>query len=81
VSNAKNHTTRTLEERALLPELRGELYDAWHSACDQALMAYRVWSQAPDSDKQDAHVAYLAALDREEAAAEHIRCASRATAG
>lgn len=50
-----------------------ELHEEWRSARNQALLAYRVWSQAASLEKRDAYVAYVAAADREAAAADHMR--------
>jgi hypothetical protein len=41
----------------------------WHAARDEALLAYRIWCSAPGADKGDAYAAYVAAADREAAAA------------
>jgi hypothetical protein len=45
------------------------LWDAWRSAATEATVKLRIWCTAPNEDKAEAHVAYLAALDREEHAA------------
>ena len=50
-----------------------ELGDRWRSARDQAVMAYRIWCDAPRADKRDAYAAYLAAVDREDASTEELR--------
>ncbi len=50
-----------------------ELHEEWRSARNQALLAYRVWSQAASREKRDAYAAYVAAADREAAAADHVR--------
>jgi hypothetical protein len=46
-----------------------DLRDAWLYAEAQAGVALHAWFSAPRHDRQDAHAAYAAALDREEAAA------------
>lgn len=56
-----------------------ELREAWKSARDQALLAYRVWSDAAPREKRDAYVAYIAAADREAAAADHMGTAAVVT--
>jgi hypothetical protein len=45
------------------------LWDAWEFAATEATLKLRIWSTAPHEDKAHAHMAYLAALDREEHAA------------
>jgi hypothetical protein len=49
-----------------------EIHDAWRSAQDDALAAYRDWSTAGREAEPDAYAAYVAAVDREQAAAEHL---------
>jgi hypothetical protein len=49
--------------------LADELYDAWRAARGEALTAYRDWSDAKEAVKRDAYAVYLAAADRESAAA------------
>lgn len=56
---------------------QGEEHEAWKSARDQALLAYRVWSEAASREKRDGYVAYVAATDREAAAADHVRATAR----
>jgi hypothetical protein len=56
-----------------------ELYIAWRDASTQANDAYAAWREAPGPDE---YAAYVAATDREEAAAdnlasEHARRAAR----
>jgi hypothetical protein len=44
-------------------------YAEWRMSCTSVWEAYRQWSNAPNADEEFAHAAYLAALDREDAAA------------
>ena len=44
-------------------------YVEWREECMQVWNAYGSWASAPPEDVRRAHVAYRAALDREEAAA------------
>ena len=46
-----------------------DAYVAWREECARARGAYRRWSSAAKADRMLASCAYLAALDREEAAA------------
>jgi hypothetical protein len=46
-----------------------DLRDAWLSAEAQAGVALHAWFSAARPERQDAYAAYIAALDREEAAA------------
>jgi hypothetical protein len=57
----------------LRPEIREELHHAWSAARDEALLAYRDWCSAGAEERDSAYVAYVAAADREEAAALHLR--------
>lgn len=43
--------------------------DAWKAALEDGWLAYRVWCRAHPSEKHDAYIAYVAAVDREDAAA------------
>lgn len=56
---------------AILP--REELYDAWAAARDETRYGYEAWCAAPWAAKGEAHAVYVAALDREAAAAELYR--------
>jgi hypothetical protein len=49
-----------------------ELWDAWVFAEVESELALEAWYRAPDKEKRDAHTAYVAALDREEQAAESL---------
>jgi hypothetical protein len=49
-----------------------ELYVAWRDATAQADDAYAAWREAPGPDE---YAAYVAATDREEAAADHLASA------
>ena len=49
--------------------LRHDIQHAWTAARDEAAAAYDGWCAAPWSRKRDAYAAYVAAADREEAAA------------
>ena len=55
------------------------LRDAWRTGRDSALMAYRSWMTADPSEWSDAYAAYLAASDREAAAADAYLRAATAT--
>ncbi len=46
-----------------------ELRDAWRTAQWDAMRAYADWCAAPLATREDARVAYMAAADREGAAA------------
>lgn len=45
------------------------LWDAWDLAREDAGDAYQTWSDAAAADRADAHRVYVAAADRESAAA------------
>jgi hypothetical protein len=47
----------------------GTLLDAWHAARDDALRAYRAWRASTRGRTAEAFAVYLAADDREAAAA------------
>jgi hypothetical protein len=57
----------------LRPQIREELHHAWSIARDEALLAYREWSAAGESGLANAYYTYVAAADREEAAALHLQ--------
>jgi hypothetical protein len=66
-----------------VPELgrtcrRVDIYDAWRFADAEAETALRTWACADARDRGDRHVAYRAALDREETAATVLAAAIRA---
>jgi hypothetical protein len=64
-SDARGRAARTLRDLQVI-----DLRDAWVSAEAQAGVALHVWfTSGARSDRQDAYAAYIAALDREEAAA------------
>jgi hypothetical protein len=70
---------RTARRRIDLMRLRpADLFDAWLFAETDATLALAAWQAAPRSEKSDAHVAYLAALDREQHAAEVLENRVRA---
>ena len=50
----------------------------WRAARDESTAAYGAWSAAPDDEKRRAYIAYLAALDREGAAADDYARAAEA---
>jgi hypothetical protein len=54
---------------------RAVLWQAWQLACEEAGAAYRAWSRAPREPRAEAYWAYVAAADREAAAAEGLRAA------
>ncbi len=45
------------------------VFDAWVAACDEAHEAYDAWRDAQREDQADAYAVYVAAADRESAAA------------
>jgi len=49
-----------------------ELWDAWVFAEVETDLALDTWYSAPREDKLGAHAAYVAALDREEKAADTL---------
>jgi hypothetical protein len=57
----------------LRPELPEELHHAWRVARDEAVLAYRVWCDAGEDHEDRAYFAYVAATEREEAAALHLQ--------
>jgi hypothetical protein len=54
-------------------EIAGELRDAWRVARDEAVLAYRDWCSADEDEVDAAYWTYLAAADREHAAAMHLQ--------
>src|SRR6185312_16012387 len=48
---------------------RVDIWDAWVYAQAEVELAFRSWAGAPAVQRRDLHVAYRAALDREERAA------------
>jgi hypothetical protein len=52
-----------------------DYYDAWLFATVDATVAYKIWSDALGDERPDMYYAYVAALDREEAAAASL-CAA-----
>jgi hypothetical protein len=63
-SDARGRAALTLRDLQLI-----DLRDAWASAEAQAGVALHAWYSAARPHRQDAYAAYIAALDREEAAA------------
>ena len=61
------------------------LLDAWRDACDDARAAYAAWCAASRYRADEAFAVFVAAADREEAAAEAlarwVRCISGARPG
>lgn len=52
------------------PEADVELiFDAWVAACDHSRDAYDAWRDAPRESQAEAYAVYVAAADRESAAA------------
>lgn len=49
-----------------------ELWDAWVSAEVECDILLEGWYSAPPEEKESAYIAYLAALDREDHAAEYL---------
>jgi hypothetical protein len=54
---------------------RATLWEKWHLAREDAGAAYRAWSSAPPEPRAEAYWAYVAAADREAAAAEGLQAA------
>ena len=72
---------RTARRHLNLSRLRpAELFDAWLFAETDATLALAAWQAARRSEKSDAHASYLAALDREQHAAEVLENRVRAAA-
>lgn len=46
-----------------------DLWDAWRAACDDVCTAYDAWRAAPAGETADRYCGFVAAADREEAAA------------
>ena len=57
----------------LRPAVRQDLRDAWTAARDEARTAYRGWCAAEKPDRVEAYYAFVAAADREEAAALRLQ--------
>jgi hypothetical protein len=57
----------------LRPEIAEELHHAWSVARDEALLAYRDWCAAGEHELDRAYCTYVAAADREQAAAMHLQ--------
>ena len=53
-----------------------EVFDAWLFAARDAELTLGAWSASPTDDRADAYVAYRAALDREERAAQVLAAAA-----
>src|SRR5690348_2521045 len=51
----------------------GNRADDWRGATVDAELAFRWWVSAPHADRHDAAIAYMAAIDREEQAANEYR--------
>ena len=50
-----------------------DVRDAWRDAATDVQDAYRFWSTAPLGHRSEAHAVYVAAMDREAAAARYLR--------
>jgi hypothetical protein len=50
-----------------------DLRDAWRAACDDVRAAYDAWCIAPTSEAGDRYCGFVAAADREEAAAAALK--------
>jgi hypothetical protein len=50
-----------------------DIRDAWRDACGDLRAAYAAWCDAALENAGDRHAAFLAAVDREAAAAEFLR--------
>ena len=65
-------------ERISIKRQRGQiapLWQAWELAREDASDARLGWGEAGDEDRANAYSAYVAAADREAAAADHLRAA------
>jgi len=75
-------TSDTLTEILRYPRLRRiyavELRDGWLTARGDALRAFAGWCAAPPATRGDAYAAYVAATDREGAAAAAWEACCRA---
>jgi hypothetical protein len=58
---------------ALVDALIG-VYVSWRKECSSVALSYTAWRRSERREKNVAFSAYVAALDREEAAAEAYRC-------
>jgi hypothetical protein len=65
----------------LRPEIREDLHHAWRVASDEARLAYMEWSAAGKGEVDRSYFAYVAAADREHAAAMHLQRNVEASAG
>jgi hypothetical protein len=70
-----------LEFPDIRPELREELHHAWRVAADEARLAFGEWSAAGTHELDRRYFAYVAAADREHAAAVHLQRNVEASAG
>jgi hypothetical protein len=64
-----NPTSRASTQHLADPARHEQIRAEWRSASGQVQIAYQSWSQAAGEGTSDAYVAYVAALDQEEAAA------------
>jgi hypothetical protein len=62
-------TGNTIDQRLLRVHRREEFRHAWCTATNEAALAYRRWCSAAAEGKRDAYAVYMAAADREAAAA------------
>jgi hypothetical protein len=58
----------------------GDSASAWHDAAFDAQVAFRWWASAPHIERAGAAAVYLAAIEREEKAANEYRSAVEACA-
>jgi hypothetical protein len=56
-----------------MPVTRDVLRGRWEEALDQADAAYAAWCEAPRSERREAYDCYVAARDREDAAARALQ--------
>ena len=74
--NANDHRTYAPDTIPLPAGARFEppsedaFHDAWVDACLASRAAYRAWRSAAADQRRDAYAVYVAAEDREQAAAE-----------
>ena len=58
-----------------------DLWDAWRAACDDVRTAYNAWCTAPTAEAADRYCGFVAAADREEAAAAALKRRLRSAIG
>jgi hypothetical protein len=72
---------RRLTEEEQLEDRHAVMREAWRFATEDAADAYRRWAGAPRELRSDAYCAYMAAADREAAAAKLLEAVACGEAG